>query len=709
MRGEYRKPKNPRKPTGWVGFGLVPRYSDTPVLEYWNTGILEYWNTGILEYWSTGILEYWSTGVLEYSDSLVSLGSLSMISSVPIDNVQEREEDLLTGERVHHQEAVSRSQYRERYREIIGQEYRAGTISQESFPEWLRWLEEASDEQVDQSFHSYLPRYLEERRPLRVEREKILANWHIGMITDATLQSAVDSLRDTASFGMMDIRARWKLVDRIRAALAKAEGGEKYRELYAAAERKLTDAALSPQPALHHDKVGGWLKHIFEEYAKGRRWSFEQIEHFVKGTGRGTLSGYIEEWRAVAVEYWTLRDDPAFAGVRTNFVDTEGFLLKSFAGRKQYVSRMRREREEACSLKSRASALLLKFSAALDAGGPRRWMEEYLFNGNATLIDLRGIVSGELPRRLFAKLTVVNRYKDALQQIGQKGRAQHVIPFSVFISLPYSEQERKVRDLERQAGVTLHRDAFLRVRHHMELQEWDDAQRELAALRSRGNLTEDEARELLSMELMSRKRLGSPSRGKEEKAEEASNILSELREIVSGAPAEFQPVYARVLTWGNAYVHAYRWVWYNRVWCYDHNYLNPKIEYASLRRAKAETYHRHEIGRKRKGREVVHSHIEGRTADEPYVDASKYAPTNVHVNYSDGSSVAATLEWLRANYHDGRTLYWTNILPRVGGTFLSIDAHRDELARLTQLRSLSRRLEGMGLRFTLVGPPVSMN
>lgn len=593
---------------------------------------------------------------------------------------------------------------------------REGIISRDSFEEWQAWLHDRSRDykEKETAVKTVLREYLRDREQLKRDRDVLLRDPRIRQVGDAKLQAEIRFLQDDREFyETMDFTQRRNLVDRVAAGLGVLEGGKEYRELYREAEKILLEATKAPQPALHRDKVGTWLKRIFVEGPR-KGASPEDLRHFIRDRGDGTLERLIRDWRVIAVRFWTLRADPAFQGIRMNFVNTKAFLARHYDDRVAYVQRMREQRQEALALRSQARSALQIFSGALDGRGASRWLCQYLFSGRSTLAQLQEAVRTELLPRLGRKLAKVNHFKDVLAQARERKVELPVPSLTAFLALHYDAQVALVQGMERRLGSQVHRPHLLHMRHLLDLGDWDDAAAAIVAVRASGPLPEEVVRELSSAETYLRQYRGKDHEKAKKGRESKSDELQELRRLIGGANSAFQPIYLDLLREEESleYIHALRWIWYNRVWCRRNHYLNDEKEYASLGRGRRETKRRLDYHHRRRARKVESDAIEGETGEKPYIQSSNFAPTNVHIDFSDPFAVTALKLWLREHRGDYRTLYWTNLIPHCGSSIYSESVHLQELARLTAIRSCLRSLRRKGVRsifhlFSNDVPPVT--
>ncbi len=570
----------------------------------------------------------------------------------------------------------------------------SNVISSKSYDEWIRWVrdESRSGSESTKSIRETLPKYLDERSALARERQKVLKDPRLVKVADPKLKAEISFLRNDADyFGTLSFTQRKNLVERVAAGLAVTEGGEEYKKLYTQAEKVLTEATKTPQPALHRDKVGSWLKRIFESGA-----SAEQIKAFLEGTGDGSLKKLIDTWRTAAVEFWTVRRDIRAEGVKTSFVKTGAFLWMHYDERVAYVAAMREERDRARVLKSQARSLISRAGPALDEGGKERWLKEYVFNGKYTLAELQSIIATNLSLRLEGKMQIVQRFEKASDRAAKvKGiRGMPLPERSAFLKLHYEKQLVTVSEMEfRLNHLKEKRPDFLLIRNAMDREDFDDASELIVDARKKSvGLSLEDDGQLTSMERYIALHRKSGSKGKEQK-EGTLSEAKELDQLIDGvSSSNLRGLCINLCHRGSESIGALGWTSYNRDWCYKHGYLTPPREERAIRSGKAAALSKE----RRKKRGVVAETIQGETAEEEYIELSRSSATNVCVDISDGGAMVSLAETLHRRRKDHRALYWTNAIFHRGGTLMDIGEQREETRKMYKMRNLLRKQEAKG-------------
>jgi hypothetical protein len=274
---------------------------------------------------------------------------------------------------------------------------RQGFISEESKEKSMKWFYDSDTPEFyrKQWIKTKFPEYLKERKDLSEKRKGLIGEIDkvgIDKIQNPKLRKEIEFLKDNKEwFGTLGFTQRKNLIDRIKAGLAIEGKDDAYKVLFKKAEKVLLDATQKPHPALHRDKVGRWLKKIFESNANPK-----QINAFITGEGHSggkSLPELIEVWRKVAIEFWILREDSAFNGTKKTFINTKEFLHKNYKERVSYKKTMENQRDRAKVLRSQAMSRVFMPNKV-------EWIDKHLFDGSHTLTDLESIINGDLAQYL---------------------------------------------------------------------------------------------------------------------------------------------------------------------------------------------------------------------------------------------------------------------------------------------------------------------
>lgn len=599
------------------------------------------------------------------------------------------------------------------YRDPLESMKSRGVISQDSYDQWIKWMQDSqrAGYEKTKSIRDTFQAYRNDREELAGDRkeliEKVNKDKIIDNVEDPDLKAGIVHLiEDKIWFDELGFTQRKNLIDNIKAGLATDKGGEKIKKLKEKAEEILMDATKEPQPALHRDKVGTWLKRIFEEGPK-KGASFEDLKNFVHGMDAKSLGGLIKVWRSIAVQFWRTRADPAFEGVKTELVNTKGFLWKHYKERVGYVSIMKQQRDRAKSLRSRAWSLITGASEALDAKGRARWLNDYVFNGNHTLEELESIINGNLAVRLDSKLNVYHRYEKARKKAEKlEGiRGMKVPEKSEFLKLHYEKQLAKVDEMEQRIReIEKNSPDFLLIRQAMDRSDWDEAMELIEEGRKKKDVSSSDEKQLDSMEEYVRqhqKYKGDKVEAIEKKGEEAKDI----DELIMSLPEDLRGIVISLAEEGADCVKMFGWGMYNREWCNRRGYLNPEREFNAIRDGKMQALSKL---RKQKPKGVVSETIQGETGEEEYVELSRSSATNVCLDTADAGAKSAMVRTVKNRRNDHRAWYWTNIILHRGGNLMSLEKQIMENKKIYKVSKLLKKLERKGEHYSFGGAQASL-
>jgi hypothetical protein len=664
---------------------------------------------GSIEYGSRGTGELYRSVREKYEEYLrITHEDLGLASSEQTQQLREWLNSIDPGDRekLHEAESWYREDYQKRLAaalELYHSEFlqplrdarKEGVVSQQSFEEWVQWVRSAerSYKEKEASIRTVLPGYLEERRELARERMALLQDPRLEDVNDPSLKGKIKSLRDDREyFEVLSFSERRNLIHAISSVLAALRGGPETEQLYRKAEEMLRRATEPPQPALHRDKVGTWLKRIFESGA-----SVEEIRSFLEGSSSSSLPALIKVWREVAIQFWTLRADPVFAGVKKEFINTKALLALHYDDRVTYVTEMRKQVERARRLRATVEQLVAQASSAgaLDAQGRKRWLHAYVFNGGFTLGELESIVSGNLAVRLDHKIVLAQRFDRASAQARkfQGLRGMSVPGKAAFLTLHYDRQVATVLEMEKRLeALEKNKPDFLLIRHFMDRGDWDEALELIGEARHRGPLSFEDDGQLLSMEryivLHRKERMPRRAVGTEIDPTLPESLQIDL--LIDGGMPALQPLYIELCERSSKSIGALGWTMYNRQWCHKHGYLTPEREIQAIHTGQLQALQK---VRRKKPRGVVSETIQGKTADEEFIELSRSGATNVCVDILDAEARVALCEKLHRCRDDHRALYWTNTIFHRGGIPILLEQQIEETARVYRIRQLRRKLE----------------
>lgn len=289
-----------------------------------------------------------------------------------------------------------------------------------------------------------------------------------------------------------------------------------------------------------------------------------------------------------------------------------------------------------------------------------------------------------------------------------------------FLRMHYAQRKSWVDEADRRIADATNIDheapTFIRIRHALDLQDWEDAQYHIERVEKRNaessiKLTPENQARLQSMKRYLTQMRNKKSAGKKAEVkspvERAAGICSQIRNIVSTSiPSTVRQTTQDLLVSkeANRGINQFRWIVYNNKWCRDHNFLKYEQAKRGASRENSELTHHRAKNHIETGRRQDHSLDDKNSGQEFFrnTDYAKRRATLLHVDLA-GSATSNLSTWLQRPQHP-RELYWTTFCGHDNGTPMSENWHNDLFFNLTHLRSLTRELEGLGYRYTSDGP-----
>ncbi|MBI3619328.1 hypothetical protein HY213_04840 [Candidatus Peregrinibacteria bacterium] len=286
------------------------------------------------------------------------------------------------------------------------------------------------------------------------------------------------------------------------------------------------------------------------------------------------------------------------------------------------------------------------------------------------------------------------RIEDMRRKIGTP-RTFHFVHKNIFLDWHYDKRKAYVEEAGRRfADINRERPDFLSIRNALDMQDWDIAQREIAEAKSKPMTVED-GQKLQSMEqyLRQHRSDGGKEQTKEERKPSDQEVVDETRHWLEQIPAEHRRSHVLSLRSARMF-RAKRILWYNRVWCRRHHYLDDDKEKVLQKSAEMQTPERMKHGHSTRGLEAN--------------DVTN--PTNVHsamreqervnspqILYTNRQSAGPLDEMLEAQKNNFYFTYWTTEIP--------VDLAYEKHEYINQnvhphLQRLANEMENRGIRFT---------
>ncbi|MBI1813130.1 hypothetical protein HY285_02020 [Candidatus Peregrinibacteria bacterium] len=446
---------------------------------------------------------------------------------------------------------------------------------------------------------------------------------------------------------------------------------------------------------VQHWKKEAFLTEKFPEYYKN--WeklgkSMDDIEKDVKQMH--LTENDIEQLGMVKLEAFK---DGHFE-YRRNIVDT---ILAQIA----VLKKLEKNPQARCKeLYKKAEA---KLRDAVGAGGLAPWKVGFwlrrIFESGADPHKIEAFLNGKGKEpmtlsELINRWTEVGREFVKIEQMRERigtPRTFHFVHKNIFLDWHYDKRKAYVEEAGRRfADINRERPDFLSIRNALDMQDWDIAQREIKEARSKPMTVED-SQKLQSMEQYLRQHRSDRGKGqtKEERKPSDQEVVDETRHWLEQIPAEHRRSHVLSLQSARKF-RAKRILWYNRVWCRRHHYLDDDKEKALQKSAEMQTPERMKHGHSKRGLEAN----------------SVTNPTNAHaamreqervnspqILYTNRQSAGPLDEMLEAQKNNFYFTYWTTEIP--------VDLAYEKHEYINQnvhphLQRLANEMENRGIRFT---------
>ena len=453
---------------------------------------------------------------------------------------------------------------------------------------------------------------------------------------------------------------------------------------------------------------------------KDKRVGYKARENWVKSE----MERYMEGWKNTAEarkELMSLASFPDLVKTHPEFAllkNEDAFLDLHFDKRKSMVAAARGAlkamEKSQTELYNTAKSKLTEAVGRriLGSGKEGRWLER-VFSSSASPAKINAFVNGSGKTSLSGLMENWQKVKDRYDAVAGKFRERgenaaargfKIVSETQFLSMHYAQKLQYVQEAEQRLGdaknVVEEKPVFLKIRHAMDMKDWDEAGILIAEAKTM-HLKESDWPRLKSME-----RYVTQFRGKDtetlNKATDAKKRLDLLLDRFGQSHSEVKPLVERLLksNHANRAIHQFRWIWYNNIWCRTHGppYLSDDV----ARKGSSEDQEQMTKWRAEQGLDVGrHDLLDYETADQSYFrkkETSKHKATFLHTNVNAGGVQSALAEKLE-HEQDPKWLYWTTLCPHSNGDPKSEAWMREGLLMLTEMRSLSRTIQGAGYHY----------
>ncbi len=437
-----------------------------------------------------------------------------------------------------------------------------------------------------------------------------------------------------------------------------------------------------------------------------------------------------------AKEYWVLHQMPHYMAAWQQASDDRKELLRhpEFKNLLQYDSRFATIENEGAFLTlhhERRRGLLAEARAALRAGNREQldlyaaartkleqaasrkvlshnkiggWLER-IFKKKASpkrIVEfLEGSGTNSLPALIRNWTRVRERYDKVRALFQAQGDEQlprgiHLVTEHQFLGMHYEQRLHYTEEMERRLAhgpdISLEHPSFIKIRHAIDLKDWEDAAILIEQARLQP-LSEKDASRLDSM----RRYVRQFARGTDAAASGIADALhakNRIDELAHQVPSCMQPMILRLLRGphANRSIFQLRWIVYNNKWCRDRGYLNferaqkgASAENREITKLRSE--HGEDVGR--------NDVLDHETSDGMYFRKKEYAvhkATYLHVN-AKSTDAMETVAKKMEHEQDSKWLYWSTLCMHEDGVPMSDNWHNDLLATLTEMRSLTRTID----------------
>lgn len=455
---------------------------------------------------------------------------------------------------------------------------------------------------------------------------------------------------------------------------------------------------------------------------KDKKAGFKTREEWVKNQ----LPKYAEAWKASAEARKTLiadkrfddliSFDPSFAVIK----DKDKFMDLHFDKRVGLLATARAALKASNRLQidvySKAKSKLDgavsgEFLSHAKAG---KWLErlfESTMNPKKVEAFVNGTGTNSLSNHIIDWFNVKKRFDSVIGKAKELGdndaaRGFKMISAHEFLSMEYPARMRYVQQAEERMGdaknVNEEQPVILKIRHAMDMKDWPDAMmliQEAKTMHLKGN---DRTR-LAFMERYTEKHMPkSQDKDKMKDVTAARKRLDHLVEHMQKSHSEVTPMVLRLLKspHANRNIHQLRWITYNNLWCRTHG--PPYLDDAKARKGASEDNEQLTKHRAENGLDVGrHDVLDYETSDKNYFrknEHSRNKATFLHANVKSGGVLSTVAEKMEHEQHPS-WCYWTTLNFHEDGDPKSAQWHQELLMMLTEMRSLSRTINGAGFMY----------
>lgn len=476
-------------------------------------------------------------------------------------------------------------------------------------------------------------------------------------------------------------------------------------------------------PYISQSSYDRWVKERFLNDSIG----FQEKKYWIERQMAGFVDGWIEvgKERDRIAKLPEMKDairiDPELAILmkRTDFLNLHFDKRKGLIAQAKAAMESYKKKHTALYAQAKVKLHGAEKQEILASGKVGTWLER-IFTADAKTAEIDAFVNETGPKTLHDLMNnwseVKERFDIVKKKIRERGEGTASRGFTLlsegqFLALHYEERLHYVEEAEMRVGETKDVNEelpiFLKIRHAMDIKDWQEADGLIMEARTMGLTGKDHER-LNSMDSFVKQ-----FSGRKQSTEGTSNIMEakhrmdRIVEELGSTHSELQPMIMRLLGGpnGNRSIHQFRWIVYNNKWCRTHGYLDNKIARKGASQQNKDLTKLRATEGSDIGRNDV---LDADTQGQHFIRKREYAnhkATLMHANVGNAAGSNTLAEWLE-HERDPKVLYWTTYCAHENGEPKSANWHDDLFVMLTELRSLSRTVNGAGYMYGGPGNPL---
>ncbi|NOS66899.1 MAG: hypothetical protein HOO67_00815 [Candidatus Peribacteraceae bacterium] len=402
-----------------------------------------------------------------------------------------------------------------------------------------------------------------------------------------------------------------------------------------------------------------------------------------------SFEAFVKNWQIVAEQAEKLRQTKA--PVIAQLTSTDVPEIAAFRSKEQFIALPWKKRK--ALLETVAAAVTAKeqlmphlykkakemldgaaYNNALSSNKVGAWLRR-IFSSGHTSNDIEKFLNneGSMPlQRLIENWSRASKHFQDIQKRREKlgpqsPRGFHFVHMDVFLNWEWDrrstyleEAEHRFNDIRDESYV------FLKIRHELDAEDWDSAQELIGSVKRElddGTLlmSAENRAKLQSLENYLRvHRKDDKTEKKEEKHPTPTEMQDEMRSLIMQLPHQLRRMYINALNKGYQSFWAMTTLMYNRVWCHQHNFLDPGKEVVLERNSREPTAQRRKHGHSDYGFEA--NVMKGENNDRGAA-RNQSGVRGAQVLFTNEQSTENLVEEINVQKNDRNFWYWTSIIP----------------------------------------------